>query len=131
MSMKMYNMAEEKLLDLLRRNSELEIPLEVEAMAYEVGNIEGSDWAYVWVAGKSTIQGLRDAGIENDLEFSAFCVKLKILGYGGEEYSLKNLIGKTIKTDEFDLFLQTSGKSKRVTGLGFKSDMATLKKSII
>lgn len=100
-------------------------------MAYEVGNIEGSDWAFVWVAGKSTIQGLRDAGIENDLEFSAFCVKLKILGYGGEEYTLKNLIGKTIKTDEFDLFLQTSGKSRRVTGLGFKSDMATLKKSII
>ncbi|CYK44975.1 Uncharacterised protein [Streptococcus pneumoniae] len=130
MSMKMYNMTEEKLLELIR-NSELEIPLEVEAMAYEVGNIEGSDWAFVWVAGKSTIQGLRDAGIENDLDFSAFCVKLKIVGYAGEEYSLKNLIGKTIKTDKFNLFLQTSGKSKRVTGLGFKSDMETLKKSIV
>lgn len=130
MSMKMYNMTEEKLLELLR-NSELEIPSEVEAMAYEVGNIEGSDWAFVWVAGKSTIQGLRDAGIENDLDFSAFCVKLKIVGYAGEEYSLKNLIGKTIKTDKFDLFLQTSGKSRRVTGLGFKSDMETLKKSIV
>lgn len=115
----------------LIRNSELEIPSEVEAMAYEVGNIEGSDWAFVWVAGKSTIQGLRDAGIENDLDFSAFCVKLKIVGYAGEEYSLKNLIGKTIKTDKFDLFLQTSGKSRRVTGLGFKSDMETLKKSIV
>ncbi|WP_153279391.1 hypothetical protein [Streptococcus pneumoniae] len=123
-------MTEEKLLELIR-NSELEIPLEVEAMAYEVGNIEGSDWAFVWVAGKSTIQGLRDAGIENDLDFSAFCVKLKIVGYAGEEYSLKNLIGKTIKTDKFNLFLQTSGKSKRVTGLGFKSDMETLKKSIV
>lgn len=130
MSMKMYNMTEEKLLELIR-NSELEIPSEVEAMAYEVGNIEGSDWAFVWVAGKSTIQGLRDAGIENDLDFSAFCVKLKIVGYAGEEYSLKNLIGKTIKTDKFDLFLQTSGKSRRVTGLGFKSDMETLKKSIV
>lgn len=130
MSMKMYNMTEEKLLELIR-NSELEIPLEVEAMAYEVGNIEGSDWAFVWVAGKSTIQGLRDAGIENDLDFSAFCVKLKIVGYAGEEYSLKNLIGKTIKTDKFNLFLQTFGKSKRVTGLGFKSDMETLKKSIV
>lgn len=130
MSMKMYNMTEEKLLELIR-NSELEIPLEVEAMAYEVGNIEGSDWAFVWVAGKSTIQGLRDAGIENDLDFSAFCVKLKIVGYKGEEYSLKNLIGKTIKTDKFDLFLQSSGKSRRVTGLGFKSDMETLKKSIV
>lgn len=130
MSMKMYNMTEEKLLELIR-NSELEIPLEVEAMAYEVGNIEGSDWAFVWVAGKSTIQGLRDAGIENDLDFSAFCVKLKIVGYAGEEYSLKNLIGKTIKTDKFNLFLQTSGKSKRVTVLGFKSDMETLKKSIV
>ena len=130
MSMKMYNMTEEKLLELIR-NSELEIPLEVEAMSYEVGNIEGSDWAFVWVAGKSTIQGLRDAGIENDLDFSAFCVKLKIVGYAGEEYSLKNLIGKTIKTDKFNLFLQTSGKSKRVTGLGFKSDMETLKKSIV
>ena len=130
MSMKMYNMTEEKLLELIR-NSELEIPLEVEAMAYEVGNIEGSDWVFVWVAGKSTIQGLRDAGIENDLDFSAFCVKLKIVGYAGEEYSLKNLIGKTIKTDKFNLFLQTSGKSKRVTGLGFKSDMETLKKSIV
>lgn len=130
MSMKMYNMTEEKLLELIR-NSELEIPSEIEAMAYEVGNIEGSDWAFVWVAGKSTIQGLRDAGIENDLDFSAFCVKLKIVGYAGEEYSLKNLIGKTIKTDKFDLFLQTSGKSRRVTGLGFKSDMETLKKSIV
>lgn len=115
----------------LIRNSELEIPLEVEAMAYEVGNIDGADWAYVWGAGKSTIQGLRDAGIEKDLEFSAYCVKLKVVGYKGEEYSLKNLIGKTIKTDKFDLFLQTAGKSRRVTGLGFKSDLETLKKSIV
>lgn len=129
--MKMNNLNEEKLLEFLKSSSEVDKPDKIEVMGTESGEIDGMKWAYLWGGALDTVEGLRNTGIIDDIELSAYCIKIKLTNYDGNSVVLDSLVGLNLDTNDFELVFQTGGKARRIMGLGYKVSFETLKNGLL